>query len=55
MTKSAFDLSAHVAVVTGGNHGIGSSTARALAAAGAAVLITYLRLNEELTIGLPDA
>jgi 3-oxoacyl-[acyl-carrier protein] reductase len=55
MTKSAFNLSAHVAVVTGGNHGIGSSTARALAAAGAAVLLTYLRLNEEFTIGLPDA
>ncbi len=37
-------LKGKVAVVTGANHGIGAATARALAAHGAAVLITYLRL-----------
>jgi len=34
---------AHVAIVTGANHGIGAATAERLAAGGAAVLITYLR------------
>ena len=42
MTAPAFDLSSHVALVTGANHGIGASTARALAAAGARVLITSI-------------
>jgi 3-oxoacyl-[acyl-carrier protein] reductase len=39
------DVSLHgrVAIVTGANHGIGAATAEALAARGAAVLITYLR------------
>jgi 2-deoxy-D-gluconate 3-dehydrogenase len=36
---SAFDLSGHVAVVTGGNGGIGLGMARGLAEAGAAVVI----------------
>jgi 3-oxoacyl-[acyl-carrier protein] reductase len=36
-----------VVLVTGGNHGIGAATARACAAAGAAVFITYLRLAPE--------
>jgi len=59
MTTSAVDLSAHVAVVTGANHRIGSSTARALAAAGAAVLLTYLRtrsavLGRRQRLGAPD-
>jgi 3-oxoacyl-[acyl-carrier protein] reductase len=37
-------LSGRVAVVTGANHGIGAATARALAAEGAAVFITYRRV-----------
>ncbi len=34
-----------VALVTGGNHGIGAATARTLAAEGAKVFVTYLRLS----------
>ena len=45
----------HVALVTGANHGIGAATARALAARGAAVLITYLRLTDEMPDGIPEA
>ena len=37
------DLSGHVALVSGANHGIGAATARRLAHHGAAVLITFLR------------
>ena len=44
---SHFDLTGHVALVTGGNHGIGAATARALAGCGARVLVTYLRLDED--------
>jgi 3-oxoacyl-[acyl-carrier protein] reductase len=44
------DLTGHVAIVTGANHGIGASTAVRLAECGAAVLITYLRSQ-----GPPDA
>jgi len=55
MTAPAFDLSPHVALVTGANHGIGASTARTLAAAGARVLVAYLRLENEPDVALPDA
>lgn len=53
MTASPFDLSDHVAIVTGGNHGIGAATARTLAACGARVLVAYLRLNDPPDSGLP--
>ncbi len=41
-----FDLNGHVAIVTGANHGIGAATAKALAACGASVLLTYLRTKD---------
>jgi len=37
------DLTGHVALVSGANHGIGAATARLLARHGSAVVITYLR------------
>lgn len=47
-------LAGHVAIVTGANHGIGASTATALATRGAAVLCTYLRLHDPFDAGIPD-
>lgn len=49
-----FDLSGHVGIVTGGNHGIGAATARALAACGAKIIVTYLRLTDIGNSGHPD-
>jgi len=40
------ELNGRVAVVTGANHGIGATTAALLASRGAAVLATYLRLED---------
>lgn len=48
------DISGHVAVVTGANHGIGAAVARNLAARGASVLLSYMRMGNEGSEGLPD-
>jgi 3-oxoacyl-[acyl-carrier protein] reductase len=40
------DLSGHVVIITRANHGIGAATAKTLARSGAAVLLTYLRLED---------
>jgi 3-oxoacyl-[acyl-carrier protein] reductase len=40
-------LAGQVAIVTGANHGIGAATARLLAARGARVLLSYLRLGAQ--------
>jgi 3-oxoacyl-[acyl-carrier protein] reductase len=46
-------LRGRVALVTGGTHGIGAATAQALAAQGALVFITYLRLDAPAPGGYP--
>ncbi len=43
------------AIVTGANHGIGAATAVALAQRGCAVLCAYLRVDDELDAGIPQA
>jgi 3-oxoacyl-[acyl-carrier protein] reductase len=50
-------LAGHVAVITGANHGIGAATAQVIAENGAAVLLTYLRIDEvpDPGRGLPSA
>jgi 3-oxoacyl-[acyl-carrier protein] reductase len=41
-----YDLTGHVAIVTGANHGIGAATALALAGCGASVLVSFLRTRD---------
>ena len=53
--RRAAELSGHVAIVTGANHGIGAATAVALAARGAAVLVAYLRIDDAPDPATPDA
>jgi 3-oxoacyl-[acyl-carrier protein] reductase len=55
MSDLRFDLSGHVAIVTGANHGIGAAIARELSTLGASVLMTYLRLEVEIPEGSPEA
>lgn len=46
---------AHVAIVTGANHGIGEATALALAARGCAVLCTFWRVRDPVDPAVPEA
>ncbi len=54
-TPFSVDLAGRVAIVTGANHGIGAATVQKLASSGAAVLLTYLTLNDEPDPGTHDA
>jgi 3-oxoacyl-[acyl-carrier protein] reductase len=47
-------LVGHIALITGANHGIGAATARTLAARGAAVVVSYLRIPDPGDRGGPE-
>ena len=53
--EAPYDLSGHVAIVTGANHGIGAATAVLLAACGARVALSYLRVEDPPDPGIPEA
>lgn len=53
VSRGHYNLHGHVALVTGGNHGIGAATACTLATCGARVLVSYLRIAEPHTSSLP--
>ena len=53
MTLPSFDLRNHLALVIGANHGIGAATARKLAACGAAVVLSYLRIPDSGDVAIP--
>ena len=44
-----------MALVTGANHGIGAATARVLAARGASVVVSYLRIADSGDVAVPEA
>jgi 3-oxoacyl-[acyl-carrier protein] reductase len=48
-------LAGRVAIVTGANHGIGAATAQVLAGCGARVLLSYLRVDDPVDPGTPEA
>jgi 3-oxoacyl-[acyl-carrier protein] reductase len=54
MARAVPHWNSHVALVTGANHGIGAATARALAARGVRVVITYFRLANEIDTRIPE-
>jgi 3-oxoacyl-[acyl-carrier protein] reductase len=54
MTPSSVNLQGHVALVTGANHGIGAATARTLAACGAAVVVSFLRIPDPGDADVPE-
>ena len=54
MTPSSVNLQGHVALITGANHGIGAATARTLAAWGAAVVVSYLRIPDPGNAEVPE-
>jgi len=51
---SRYELTDHVAIVTGANHGIGAATATSLADCGAKVLISYLRVSDPADSAVPE-